>query len=380
MPEFHSRLGASSYSRWGSCPGSVKLEAGIPATTSVYAEEGTLAHAFCEAELNRRFFGVKPRLAKLRKSELYDKEMEKHAMEYGDFVYSIAAEHIGEPPDVYVEHMVNYCNIAPGGFGTADCILAFPGELHVIDFKYGKGVPVSAVGNPQMRLYAYGAYRELNFMLDIKNVHMHIFQPRIENFSSDEIPADELRKWANEEVRIAAELALSDNPPYNPSPTACRWCRAKNLCKARADWLASAHGKNPDLLTPEQIGELLPLAKELEGWAKDLTGEAQSMIEQGERVPGYKLVIGRAGNRSFTDADKAIQRAKDAGIAEAMLYERRPITLSAMEKLMGKEDFELACGDLVTRAPGKPTLVPESDKRQAYNPNAAVAAEFGLDL
>lgn len=124
----------------------------------------------------------------------------------------------------------------------------------------------------------------------------------------------------------------------------------------------------------------MPLAKELEGWAKDLTGEAQSMIEQGERVPGYKLVIGRAGNRSFTDADKAIQRAKDAGIAEAMLYERRPITLSAMEKLMGKEDFELACGDLVTRAPGKPTLVPESDKRQAYNPNAAVAAEFGLDL
>ena len=324
MPEFHSRLGASSYSRWGSCPGSVKLEAGIPATTSVYAEEGTLAHAFCEAELNRRFFGVKPRLAKLRKSELYDKEMEKHAMEYGDFVYSIAAEHIGEPPDVYVEHMVNYCNVAPGGFGTADCILAFPGELHVIDFKYGKGVPVSAVGNSQMRLYAYGAYRELNFMLDIKNVHMHIFQPRIENFSSDEIPADELRKWANEEVRIAAELALSDNPPYNPSPTACRWCRAKNLCKARADWLASAHGKNPDLLTPEQIGELLPLAKELEGWAKDLTGEAQSMIEQGEHVPGYKLVIGRAGNRSFTDADKAIQRAKDAGIAEAMLYERRP--------------------------------------------------------
>ena len=137
MPEFHSRLGASSYSRWGSCPGSVKLEAGIPATTSVYAEEGTLAHAFCEAELNRRFFGVKPRLAKLRKSELYDKEMEKHAAEYGDFVYSIAAEHIGEPPDVYVEHMVNYSNIAPGGFGTADCILAFPGELHVIDFKYG---------------------------------------------------------------------------------------------------------------------------------------------------------------------------------------------------------------------------------------------------
>jgi hypothetical protein len=346
----------------------------------VYAEEGALAHAFCEAELNRRFFGIKPRLAKLRKSELYDKEMEKHAAEYGDFVYSIAAEHIGEPPDVYVEHMVNYCNVAPGGFGTADCILAFPGELHVIDFKYGKGVPVSAVGNPQMRLYAYGAYRELNFMLDIKNVHMHIFQPRIENFSSDEIPADELRKWANEEVRIAAELALSDNPPYNPSPTACRWCRAKNLCKARADWLASAHGKNPDLLTPEQIGELLPLAKELEGWAKDLTGEAQNMIEQGEHVPGYKLVIGRAGNRSFTDADKAIQRAKDAGIAEAMLYERRPITLSAMEKLMGKEDFELACGDLVTRAPGKPTLVPESDKRQAYSPNAAVAAEFGLDL
>ena len=134
------------------------------------------------------------------------------------------------------------------------------------------------------------------------------------------------------------------------------------------------------ILTPEQIAELLPLAKELEGLAKDLTGEAQNMIEQGEHVPGYKLVIGRAGNRSFTDADKAIQRAKDAGIAEAMLYERRPITLSAMEKLMGKEDFELACGDLVTRAPGKPTLVPESDKRQAYNPNAAVAAEFGLDL
>lgn len=381
MPDVHSTHGPSSAVRWMGCPGSVKLEQGLKEAPSEYAKEGTLAHSFCEAEVKHRFGLItaesyKDTIRKLKKRKLYDPEMERHSKSYSDFIYGIVGEHCGESHDIMVEHMVRYENVAPGGFGTSDCIIAFPGEVHVVDFKYGKGIAVSAVDNPQMKLYGYGAYRELNCLLDIKTVYMHIFQPRLDNYSSWNISADELRKWATEEVRIAAELTQSETPVYNPSPETCRWCKAKTKCRARADWLKQEE-KSPDLLTSAEIAALLPRAKELEAWAEELTGEARQRLEAGEEVPGYKIVLGRAGNRTFTDPDLALERAKQAGIDESMLYNRVPVTLTQLESLMGKQDFYMAVGDLIERAPRKPTLVPENDKRPAYNP---IASAFGLEL
>lgn len=382
MPDFHSNLGPSGASRWMACPGSVRLESRLPAKTSEYAREGTLAHSFCELLLNERFKlnspeSVRTRREKLRKHELYDPEMERRAEEYVEFIEGIVRSRVGRTPMIYVEHQVNYSNVAPGGFGTSDCVLAFPGEIHVVDFKYGKGVPVSSENNPQMKLYAYGAMREMNFLVDAHTAYMHIFQPRIDNSSSWEMNADELRHWAREDVRTAAEIALSDNAPCNPGPVQCRWCKAKNMCRARAEYLTKDTGVDPALLSAEEIGKLLPIAKDLESWAKELTGEAQHRLETGAKIPGYKLVVGRQGARRFTDVDAAFSRAKSAGVNEALLYDRVPITLTALEKIMGKQDFQMACGDLIVRPEGKPTLVPESDKRPEYNP---VASAFGLEL
>ncbi|MDO5549278.1 MAG: DUF2800 domain-containing protein [Eubacteriales bacterium] len=381
MPEFHSNLGPSSAHRWLSCPGSVRLERGLPSTTSDYAREGTLAHSFCEVLLNKAFdltqHDQESQLTQLRKHDLYDPEMERCAQAYVSFIQDIVRGHIGQTPIIYAEHLVNYADVAPSGFGTSDCIIGFPGEIHVVDFKYGKGVSVSAEDNPQMKLYGYGALRELDFLFDAETVHMHIFQPRIDNFSSWQIRADMLRHWARKEVRLAAELTREEHAPFNPGSKQCRWCKAKNLCRARADWMSAGTGSDPALLTSKEIARLLPKAKELESWAKELAGEAQHRLEHGEELPGYKLVVGRQGARRFTDMDAAFERAKQVGVDEAMLYSRVPISLAELERVMGKSDFDMACGDLITRPEGKPTLVPESDKRPAYNP---VAAAFGLEL
>ena len=381
MPEIHSRYSPSAASRWLNCPGSLALEQGFPDEPSQYALEGTLAHSFCEIEVKHRFGYVtdeqyKNKLTLLRYRDLYAPEMEHHAKAYCDYIYGIISKRMGETYDIIVEHMIRFDCVAPGGFGTSDCIVVFPNELHVIDFKYGMGVSVSAEDNPQMKLYGFGALLEVKDVLDIETVHMHIFQPRIGNYSDWSISAYDLVDWAYTVVKPAYKLSQSDEPVYNPSQTACRWCKAKNACRARAKWL-SAQVESPDLLTNAEIAQLLPRAKELESWAKDLTGEAQHRIENGQDVPGYKIVLGREGARKFTDTDLAFERVKQTGIDEAMLYERKPVTLAALEKIMGKPVFEMAVGDLITRAPGKPTLVPESDKRPAYN---STAAAFGLEV
>lgn len=388
----HARLSASGAARWLACPPSVKLEENFPDTGSVYAAEGTLAHSVAELKVSK--YAVEPmstrtfntRLNKLKKHELWQPEMDGYTDEYLDYIKAEMLSYTTKP-FVTVERRVDFSDVVPGGFGTADCLILAGNVLHVIDFKYGKGVPVEAEGNPQMRLYAYGAVRAYALLYSFDTVKMTIFQPRLKNISEAEMSVDELRHWAQEEVKPVALLADKGEGEYNPGPH-CKFCRAKAECKARADacmalvpaaedWQEKSKGtvKAAGLYTPEELAEYLKKGALLKDWYSDITEHALTLCLNGVDVPGYKAVNGR-NSREFSDLDAAFGVLTANGVDEAVLYERRPLTLAQAEKVVGAKTFKELVGAYILTKPGKPTLVPASDKRQAITNEVKAADVF----
>lgn len=368
-PEKHALLSASSSHKWLACTPSARLEEKLPERTSEYAEEGRLAHAI--AELKVKKYCVEPmgartfnsRLKKFKEDPLFQEEMLKHTDTYLDYISKILHSY-DNPPYVAVEKMINYSTYAPEGFGTGDCIIIGGNTMNIIDLKYGKGVPVSAVENSQMKLYALGAYTEYSFLYPIKTVKMTIVQPRLDSISEFEMPIEELLKWG-ESIKPIAQKAFKGEGDFFPGDH-CRFCRAKALCRARADFNTSLEeykGMKPPLISNEEVGVILEKAKNLAAWVKDLEEYALSECLKGNDIPGWKAVEGRS-TRQFTDLDKAFEILKSNGIEETMLYERKPLTLAATEKLIGKPKFKELLSNYVNTPPGKPALVLESDKRE----------------
>lgn len=373
MPGIHALLSASSAKRWLNCPPSALLTADMPEQQSAYAAEGTLAHELCELKLRKKFETLKKseydkRLKAIKESELYQPEMDGYTDAYLDYILGIAHGYKVKPY-VVVEKRLDFSNIVPEGFGTGDCILIVNEDLHIIDFKYGKGVPVSAEDNPQMRLYALGALNEYSFLFPIKNVIMHIVQPRLDNFSKEQITTIDLNTWA-ESIKPIAQQAIKGEGEYKCGDW-CRFCKAKATCRARADSFKplEAFGQAlPPLIDNQQVGDILKVAENLKAWVSDLEEYALAEILKGNKIPGWKAVEGRS-NRTFTDIDKAFEILKANGFDEALLYERKPITLSNAEKLVGKKQFTTLVGDYIEKPQGKPTLAPESDKRETFKRN-----------
>lgn len=370
----HAILSASSAHRWLVCTPSARLEESFPESTSQYAEEGRLAHDIAELKLRKHF--VEPigprvfanRLKKFKEHELYQEEMMRHTDTYMEYIQSIV-HGFSSPPYVAIEKKLDFSAYVPEGFGTGDCIIIGGTTLWVIDFKYGKGVPVSAENNLQMMLYALGAYEAYNFLYPIETVKMAIVQPRLDSISEWEIPINDLLAWG-EGIQPIAQKAWAGEGEY-VSGDHCQFCRAKSLCRARAEFnmaLEEYHGMKPPLISNEEIGQILAKAQDLVKWVKDLEEYALAECLAGNEIPGWKAVEGRSV-RQFTDQDEAFSVLVQHGIDEAMLYERKPITLAATEKLLGKKKFEELLSEFVDRPPGKPTLVPASDKREPIKPN-----------
>ena len=365
----HAILSASGAHRWLACTPSARLEATLPDATSVYAEEGTLAHDIAALKLRKHIEPMSQRafnsrLKKLQKHELYQDEMLRHTDAYLEHVKQIT---IGYDfvPYVAIEVRVHFGEYVPEGFGTADCIIIGGNELHVFDFKYGKGVPVDAEQNPQMMLYALGALSKYSLLYNIDVVKMTIVQPRLDAISTWGISASDLRDWG-EGVRPIAEKAFKGEGVFYPGDH-CRFCRASSTCRARAEFYLALEGFQkiqPDLLSNDEIGAILERAQDLQAWIKDLQDYALNQCLSGIDVPGWKAVEGRSV-RQWTDADKAFETLVTAGVDEAMLYERKPLTLAATERILGKKRFGELVGSYVDRPPGRPTLAPETDKRQA---------------
>lgn len=375
MPEVHARLSASGSSRWINCPGSVRLEEEFPDTTSLYALEGTLAHSIGEVKLKEFFMPDldKKKLKKayegFKQSEFYSKEMENYTDDYFNYVREISLG-CKEAPYVSVEERVDFSSWVPEGFGTCDCILIYGEDMHIVDLKYGKGVAVSPEKNSQLMLYALGALNSYGDIYEIKNVTLHIVQPRVDNISSFEIKASDLLEWGDG-VKVIAKKAYEGSDEFKLGDH-CRFCKAKSRCPERArEMFKAAEGLKPardsdiKLISNEDIGRYLRETTGLIDWINDLEEEALSCILKGENVPGYKAVEGRS-IRKFKDSDKALSLLEGAGFDEAVLYERKALSLSRLEKLVGKSEFEKIVGSEVIKPQGKPTLVPESDKRDPY--------------
>lgn len=383
----HALLSASGAERWINCPPSARLQEQFPDTTSEYAQEGTLAHELGELKLLRAFNHIgdsefSTRKAGISTHELYSREMEQHTDEYLDFISRESLSYKYKPA-VMIEKRVNYSSFAPEGFGTADCLIVGGGTLTVIDFKYGKGVKVDAEHNPQMMLYGLGALAEYSILFDVQKVKLCVVQPRLNNFSEWEIAADELMHWGNHVIRPAAELAFKGEGKASAGKH-CRFCKAKAVCRARAENNMSLSSFAPvkpeqlkEVLSNEEIGELIEKAEDLERWAGDLKEWALSSCLNGEDIPGWKAVEGRSSRR-FNDPDSAFRKLISSGIDEAMLYERKPLSLAALEKVVGKKDFSAILAEDIVKSAGKPTLAKESDKREKITNKVSAAQDFAL--
>lgn len=397
-PEKHALLSASSAARWLHCTAAPRFEEQFPENTSEYAEEGRLAHAICELKVIKHFTtAIKPRtyttrLKKLKENPLYQDEMDKTSDLYLEHLTEKAMQYNAKP-NVAAEVQVDFAEYVPEGFGTCDCIMIGGDTLIITDYKHGKGVPVSAENNPQMRLYALGALKRYKPVYGdrIKKVCMTIDQPRIQDEpSSETITVEELLAWG-ESIKPIAAKAYMGLGVFCPGEH-CRFCRGKAKCKARADQNTALeefkdcvpqNGEKPPLfgqgvLTDEEIGDLLVRGQELVKWYKDLEEYALGAILKGGTIPGWKAVAGRS-NRTFTDTDAALNAAMAAGYDKSLLYDLKPKTLTELEKLMGKTEFADKLGSFVVKPIGKPTLALLTDKREAYNPAAADFAEVVND-
>lgn len=383
MPTQHALLSASSAHRWLHCTGSPLLEKEFLDTTSVYAQEGTLAHELCELKL-KKYTTVMPKGTytrahnKITKSELWQNEMESTSETYLEYVKEIMLS-CEIAPAVLIEKRVDFSRYVPEGFGTADCLILAGDTLHVVDYKHGKGVVVDADHNPQMMLYALGAMSELSLLYRFKFVHMTIVQPRVNNISEFTMTADELTEWGETVVKPKAEAAISGNGTFEAGDW-CRFCRAKQQCKTRYESNDSLYPElsaqhDPRLITLEELGEYLKRGCDMAAWLEDMKEYALSESLAGADVPGWKAVEGRS-SRAFTDTDEAVDTLVKNGIDESVLYERRVLTLAQMEKAVGKKAFGEIVGNLVVKNPGKPTLVEESDKRPKITNQPTAADVF----
>ncbi len=384
MPDKHALLGPSGAHRWMICTPSAKLEAGLPDRGSEYAREGTLAHRLGELLLRERWEGadVTEDLAVVQSDPLYNGTMGELVEGYADTVSELMAEAAAQCPDprLFIEQRLDLAEYIPESFGTSDAVIVADGLLTVVDLKYGTGVPVSAEGNPQMRIYALGAYSALNWAYRMDRVRAVIYQPRLDRVSVDEMDAADLLRWAEEELRPRAVLAWEGRGEFVPGESQCRFCRAKAVCRARAEYqteLARRDFAPPDTLTGEEIAEILKRLPDFRAWASAVEEYAlDAAVNQGAVFPGFKVVEGRS-NRRYGDENAVAAALRRAGFRVEDIYKPRELLgITAMEKLVGKKKFGEIAGGYVIKPEGAPTLVPESDKRPALNTAAKAAADF----
>lgn len=378
----HAKLSASGAKKWMACPGSVVLEAQFPDESSSYAQEGTTAHSLGEAKIKLATKALtKAKYHKAIKDLEITEEMEEYTDGYRDFVLERFNAAKANTPDakLLLEQRLDFSEWVPEGFGTGDCVIVADGYLEIIDLKYGAGVVVSVEGNPQLRLYALGASAAWDYLYGFDEVTMTIYQPRRDNISTETVTADELYQWGAE-VTVKAELANSGTDEcYAGSHCDDGFCKARPVCRAYAEscsQLAALDFKRPNLLSVEEISEVLELSGRLTKWAELVKAYALEQARAGVKFPGYKLVEGKS-SRSYNLADaEIVDRLTDHGYAQDDLMIRKLRTVADMEKFLGKSVFNELLGDAVNKTGGTPTLAPIDDKRPEISSVAAAQEDF----
>lgn len=362
----HALLSPSSSERWINCPPSAKENAGGN-TGSSYAQQGTDAHALCEYKV-KKALGHKVR-DPTEELEYFDEEMAEHTDAYCEFVMEQVemAKQICSDPLVLVEQRLDFTRWVADSFGTADCVIVADGTMTVIDFKYGLGILIESEKNSQMRMYALGALNLFESLYDIQSIRMIIFQPRRDNISIAEISKDEMLRWADEVLIPAAEQAAKGEGDYKAGKH-CQFCKVKAICRKRAEYnlqIAQYDFAVPDTLDNDEISIILDRADAFISWVNDVKEYALEQAVSGRNFPGFKVVEGRS-NRRYTNDDAVVAVITDAGYDP---FEKKLMGVTAITKLLGKKKFDTLLGSLIENPQGKPTLVPESDKRPAWKIN-----------
>lgn len=381
----HAFLSPSAAHRWMNCPASPSLESTEEDKGSVFAAEGSLAHAICEAKLNAVLYNATASHFYIQEAgedwhshELYKAEMEEYTDYYRDVVVNKLEEARKTTHDakLIIEKTLDFRTWIPDGFGTADAIIIADGTMEVIDYKYGKGVAVSAERNPQMMIYALGALETYEDEYDIRNIRMTIVQPRLNNVSEYEISASDLQFWGQTELKPKAEAAYKckDNPIATASAEQkagawCKFCAVKAKCRTLANMAMTNSTEKPDpkLLSDDELAEVLEKTSTIKAWVTAVEEYALEQAISGTKYKGWKLVEGRSV-RVITDAAELATRLKNNGYTDDAIYKPQELmTLTALEKIVGKKAFADIADGLVAKPQGKPTLAPESDKRKEWS-------------
>lgn len=373
----HALLSASSAHRWLECPPSAVANEAYPDQDTEYTREGTLAHEVAEI-VARGGDKWDIYLDQLRdEEEGVTLEMVEYALGYADYIQ----EHIkSEDAIVLLEQRVDFSPWVPDGFGTCDCIILQDETLTIIDYKFGQGVAVSAIDNPQMKLYALGAMNDYGIAYDATKVEMHIYQPRINNVSVDSLTVEELMTWADKTVKPIAQKAAKGKGSYKPGEH-CRFCQHAGKCRALTK-VCTEYVETHSLrvavpvLAPHEVAEVLKMEPLISLWLKRVKDQAFTSLMNDEEIPGFKLVEGKLGNRKWSDELKVAEALKAAGYAQEDITETKLLSPAQMDKAVGKKKVAELLDGLIDRAPGAPTVVPESDKRPAYNRLAEAQKDF----
>lgn len=363
MPEKHAAITASGSHRWIHCPPSARLEAQFPDTSSEAAAEGTRAHALAEKKLLTWM-----KTGRRQRYKEDDEVMQESTDNYRDYVIGLYNElkAAGADPDLNIEVQLDLSDWIPEGFGTSDACIPSTTALHIIDLKYGKGLKVDAEENSQMRLYALGAVALFWPLYEFEKAVTHIYQPRLDNISVEEISVDDLIKWG-ESIKPIARQAF-DGKGEQHSGEWCWFCRCRTVCKTRASEMFSVLEDQPDtmFMSLEDVASYLPKLDDAIKWAKDLQDYALAKARSGEKVPGYKLVEGRSV-RKVKDQNAMALALQEAGYGPDVIWKPLELqTLTNLEKLVGKKAFAKDYAALIEKPKGKPVLVPESDKRPEW--------------
>lgn len=373
----HAILSPSSAHRWLECPPSAVLESKFPDRRSESAQEGTFAHKWAEVQL-RHFLGQDPSetvfdktISEMKNDDFYNPGLENYVDEYVDVVTNkfMEAQERDRGADLLLEQRLDFQKWVPNGFGHGDAVILADGTMEIIDLKYGRNVKVEAQNNPQLRLYALGAYQELCYLYDIDHVAMTIVQPRNGGESSETLSVNELLAWGDS-IKPIAEIAIKGGGEFKAGEH-CQFCRAAERCKKLAEYqmeIAKHDFKDPDLLSDEDIAEILSKVDGLVSWASSVKKFAlKEAVQNNRKWPGWKLVEGKSC-RTITDEEKAAGYLTKAGYADNQIWKPKELYgLTALEKLVGKKKLADLLEPVIAKPPGKPTLAPESDKRPEWN-------------
>ena len=372
----HAKLSASGANQWLNCPPSIKASEGVGDKSTTFAQEGTFAHEISELYFSNLFENLsdedfKQQLEQSKSNEYYSEELLEYVKQYVDIVEEkINEAKAQDEPILFFEHRLDLTRYVPESFGTGDVVIYYNGTVEIIDLKYGKGVEVSALNNPQLRLYGLGAYELLKDFEDVHTIKTTIIQPRLHNISSESMKADDLVEWGLNTVKPQAIKAHNGEGEFNAG-NHCRFCKIRHSCRARAEAnnVEAEDMKAPATLNDGELAELLHKLPEIKRWANDVEEYCREQaFENSRQFDGWKVVEGRA-NRKYVDDEQVYKRLKEHYDPKEV-SETKVLSISKLEKQLGKKKVSEILSDLVTKPQGKATLVTEDDKREPITNSA----------